>query len=114
MSVSSFEREIILELFKCQNWFDLYSMHERLRLSPAQVAYTVSKLSANGSIEVDGTKARLTEQGRLWVLKNRRALFLDVKRPWADSKFVSEQGFEAGQPYLPRLKSIDRTYFRKN
>jgi hypothetical protein len=113
MEIESFEREIIRELFKCQDWLDLYTLHQELLLSPAQVAYTLSELEAKGYSESEGTNARLTAEGRRWVLRSRRELFLDVRRPWAKSKLVKEATLEASQPYLPRLGSIDRHYFQK-
>lgn len=113
MPVSSFEREIIRELFKSYDWFDLYSLHVRFLLSPAQVAYAISKLEGDGLVEIDGTNAKLTAQGRGWVLKNRRDLFLNAKRPWAKSKFEKGEKLKAGKLYMPRLRSIDRAFFEK-
>lgn len=109
----SHEREVILALFQANDWFDLYALHEELLLSPAQIVSAVMRLQADGLCEADGMKAKLNNDGVRWVLKNRREIFLRSGRKWSISPLVDHPKFDIGEPYMPRLKSIDKDFFRK-
>ncbi|WP_288942979.1 hypothetical protein [uncultured Roseovarius sp.] len=109
--MKSYEREVILALFRTNDWFDLYELHDQLRLSPAQIASSVKMMGECGFCETEGLKARMTLKGMKWVLKNRKRIFLHKNRTWASSKFVKETDRDVGEPYMPRLKSIDTKFF---
>lgn len=110
---TSYEREIILALFQSEDWFDLYELHEALRLSPAQVVFVVSFLQDEGLCQVDGTKAKLSEKGVRWVLHNRKKIFMNNKRHWSVPQQADVARLQAGQPYMPKLGSVDIDFFRK-
>ena len=109
----SHEREIILALFQANDWFDLYALHKKFLLSPAQIVATMTQLKGDGLCETDRTMARLNQNGFIWVMRNRRELFLRRDRRWAVSPLVEKQKIEVGEPYMPRLRSIDKNFFRK-
>lgn len=112
MSTSN-EREVILALFQSGDWLDLYELHEDFLLSPAQVVSVVNFLEGEGLCQVDGINARLTEKGIRWVLGNRRKIFMSSKRHWSDPHGEDVARLRVGQPYMPKLGSVDRNFFHK-
>lgn len=111
--IQSHEREVILALFQANDWFDLYALHEELLLSPAQIASVLMRLLEDGLCESDGMNAKLNGAGIKWVLKNRREIFMRGSRTWANSPLVDAQKIGIRQPYMPRLKSIDKDFCHK-
>ena len=109
----SHKRLVILALFQAGDWFDLYALHEEFSLSPAQIISTLVLLDEKSLCEVDGTRARLTQSGVNWVLKNRRELFMQSGRKWAKLDSSNRSNLYAGQPYMPRLRSVDKDFYRK-
>ena len=113
MSVPSHERELYQHLFSREGWVDLFELHTRLSLSPAQLSSSIEKLFEKGLVEVEGTNARLTGSGRAWLVKNRREVFMNVKRYWQVPKSVAEPSIVPGEPYLPRIRSLSADFFKK-
>lgn len=63
---------------------DLYSIHQRFLLSPAQIVRSLQRLHSIGILEYDAEKAKITEFGESWIIANRKELFLkQKKRYWA-------------------------------
>ncbi|MEP3676146.1 hypothetical protein [Sulfitobacter sp.] len=110
---TSYEREVILALFESGDWFDLYELHEELLLSPAQVFSVVTFLASEALCKVDGTKATLTEKGVRWVLRNRKRIFMSTKRHWSVPQGADVARLKVGQPYMPKLGSVDKYFFQK-
>lgn len=113
MSVPSYEREVYQRLFSHDGWLDLFELHTRWSLSPGQLSSAIEKLLEERMVEVKGTNAKLTERGRVWIVKNRREIFMDVERKWDVPKAVSEHRIAAGEPYLPRIRSLSMDFFEK-
>lgn len=111
MSIPSYKREVLRKLFSTLDWCDLYQLHVEKLISPAQIAMSLNDLSETGIIETDGIKARLTDDGRNWVLRNRVALFANVDRSWSKPVLKKESALDPSAPYLPRLRSIDKKFF---
>ena len=114
MALQTYERELILRLFRSGGWYDLYQLHEELLLSPAQVSSAISKLKDMELVQLDGLSAKLTDAGLNWVMKNRKSLFMSVDRKWSRSEARTEPSVAVGEPYLPRLKSISTDFFNKH
>ena len=110
---TSYEREVILSLFQAPGWFDLFELHERLLLSPAQIASVLMFLTGEGYCKVEGTKAKLTESGTIWVLRNRKKIFMVSDRKWTSTESTVSERRTPGDPYMPRLRSVDEDFFRK-
>lgn len=110
---TSYEREVILALFESDDWFDLYDLHEDLLLSPAQVVSVITFLTGEALCQVDGTKAKLSEKGIRWVLRNRRRIFMSNERHWSLPQRADVARLQVGQPYMPKLGSVDRDFFQK-
>jgi hypothetical protein len=109
----SHKRLVILALFQARDWLDLYALHEKFSLSPAQIISTLALLDEQKLCEVDGTRARLTQSGYNWVLKNRRQIFMQSGRKWAKLDSSNKRHLHVGQPYMPRLRSVDKDFYRK-
>lgn len=112
MSTSTFERKIILELFKNQSWLDIYKLHEKFLFSPQQLAFSLEKLRKLNTIEINNTLVRLSVSGREWVLDNRSEIFLNINRNWSKSNFIKDKKLPVNEPYLPRLSSVEQSFFR--
>lgn len=110
---SSSDREIVRFLFSKRNWVDLYDLHVEFGLSPAQVLDMLERLLAIGLAERQGPQARLTPQGRDWVLAARGEIFFDVaSEVWRPtSEQLLADAMEPSTPYLPDLGLVDRTFF---
>lgn len=86
--------EIIRELIHNKS-IDLYDLHLKYRLSPAQVSRSVKNLLNEGVVEIEGETISMTDLGREWIIKNRHALFLDENRKYwkiekEGSRFVGD------------------------
>lgn len=113
IEIGSAEREILRLLFAASgNYVDLYVLHQRYVLSAAQFSRALRQLEQRGLVEWDCLKARLTEKGTTWLLRNRKAIFLSVNRPWRDMPDnLKRASVVATEPYLPKLSGVDRNFF---
>jgi hypothetical protein len=110
---SSSDREVIRFLFSKRDWIDLYDLHVEFGLSPAQVLDMLERLLAVGLAERQGAQARLTPQGRDWVLAARGEIFFvtDSKIWRPSSEQLLADAIEPSTPYLPDLGLVDRDFF---
>jgi len=110
---SSSDREVLRFLFSKRDWVDLYELHVEFGLSPAQVIDMLERLLGVGFAERQGVQARLTPQGREWVLAARGEIFFDTdSKVWRPSSDQLLSGAMASlTPYLPDLGLIDRNFF---
>lgn len=82
--IHSEDREILRHLYAVHQPVAVYFFHEKYLLSPGQIARVVRKYSDNGIIAVERDSIILTENGRRWVLRNRRQIFMSIRtRPWS-------------------------------
>lgn len=112
MRILSSKREILSALFQADDWFDLYKLHEQYQLSPGVVAQTIFFLQERDLLEIEGMKAKLSEAGKAWVFLNRKSIFYAADRNWAQPKQNDEAKVDAGSPYMPRMRSLDKKFFR--
>ncbi len=83
MVLSSSEKIILLNLFKSNKSFAIYSFYTEFSFSPAQLSRFTRKFLKKDIISLDDDKMRMTEFGRNWIIKNRKELFLKPrKRDW--------------------------------
>lgn len=110
---SSSDREIIRFIFSKRDWVDLYNLHVEFGLSPAQILDMLERLIAVGFAERQGAEARLTPQGRDWVLAARGNIFFDTDREsWRpSSEHLLSDAMDPLTPYLPDLGLLDRKFF---
>lgn len=114
MSVREFffssEREVIEALFQAEDWLDLYELHVEFRLSPAQIYECLERLSFNNFADIEGTRGRLTESGRRWVLASRRMIFLSPNLDWRE---IRDRGKSThpGELYKPRFSENEKREF---
>ena len=109
--MSSCQSIILKEAYKAASWLDLYLIHKRYRLSPFQISEVCDRLSQDRIIETDGRKVRLTDEGKIWVLRNRRSLF-SSERPWAKpSSYLLTTEMPPEVPYLPNLSLLEDEFF---
>lgn len=113
MKISSSKREILNILYEQDNWVELYSLHQKYRLSPGVVAEFVSVLIDNKLIVANELSVKLTNAGRHWMYLNRKKIFYDVSRTWAVANLKNEVEMKINNPYMPRLVSIDKKFFEK-
>jgi hypothetical protein len=110
---SSSDREVIKFLFSGSDWCDLYELHKRFNLSPAQILDIVERLKTVGLAEIDGVRARLTPDGRMWVIAARDEIFFgNGDQDWKHyNQAAAYKSLDTVEPYLPDLRIIDRNFF---
>jgi len=98
---------------------ELYTLHERFKLSPGQLSRMCSELEKLGVIyttkdEAGGITAAITEHGREWVIGHRRDLFLrDRGRCWSVPTVSAKAPADPFEPYLPRLRKVQKPFFER-
>jgi predicted methyltransferase len=70
-------RELLRAVYATNSALDLYELHQKYLLSPAQVLRAVRLLAELGIVSVgdNSQSVALTDRGRNWVLANRRRIF---------------------------------------
>jgi hypothetical protein len=77
------DREIIRLLWESDSkGIDVYELHERYRLSPAQIVRSVNRFSIERILALDNDRLYFLEGGRSWVVKNRDKIFYGQAMPW--------------------------------
>lgn len=107
-------RSIILrEASLSSEWIDTYQIHKRYRLSPFLLSETCGYLVSQGILEILGRQVRLTQEGRIWLIRNRRKIF-SSDRPWArPSAYLLDERVPPETPYFPKLGRLDTEFFLK-
>lgn len=113
MQIGSTEREFLRLAFSSPEPVDLYELHLRFSLSPGQVARLIRTFGEAELVGSDGESAWLTDAGRRWVLQHRAFLFLRPSgRRWAKvPDAIVRPRADPNQPYLPRWKSLRKSFF---
>lgn len=78
MTLFSEDIEFLRELY-IHNSVNIYFFHEKYMLSPAQLGRSIRKFTDIGCICLNEDCINLTENGRRWIIANRRILFLSSK-----------------------------------
>lgn len=105
--------EIIRELSKRKE-VDAYFFHEKYMLSPAQLLKSIKKLREEGIIIFEEKILSLTDKGKIWVMANRKQLFLQERsKYWKQiSKEVKQERMMKNELYKPKKKNIDSELFK--
>lgn len=112
-SDSSF-RLVISFLLDSVEYLDLYMLHEKYKLSPGQILEATTWLRENGYVEQLGTKARLTAEGREWLIRDRFWVFKPRERPWSEvPDGLMVERILPNEPYMPDLAQVQQGFFLK-
>lgn len=111
--LNTHDREIIRRLFSSKDDINLFEIHTEKKLSPGQIAATLNWMEQAKLIEIDGLKVRLSSHGRDWILRNRRAIFMNIARSWAKPTKCLPEALNFRVPYMQKLSGIDPNFFRK-
>lgn len=102
--------EIVRELI-AKREVDLYNLHLKYKLSPAQVSRSVKMLLKENVVKDEGDVIKMTENGLNWILRNRNELFLNGERNyWKEEDDNSRYNGDELQPFeyvLEILKIIE-------
>ena len=114
MNPDSSFRLVARYLFDSVDYFDLYELHEKYKLSPGQILDATAWLSENGYVEQSGTKARLTAEGREWLIRERFWLFQSDEKPWREvPDGLRVERIRPNEPYMPDLTQVQKGFFLK-
>ena len=91
--------EIIRELISNKH-VDLYDLHLKYRLSPAQISRSVQRFIAEDIVVYQDNMIALTDYGKEWIVLNRKELFLDDSRKyWKQESQDSRYNEDALHPF---------------
>jgi hypothetical protein len=102
-------RELAKALYDGEGLVDLYSLHDRFLLGPAELLRALRVLERIGIVaeECDGVvKLSVDGRKRIWAL--RRSLLSARDRPWATMEL---DRLDPAAPYLPDLAKVERSFF---
>jgi len=116
---TTIEIEILRRCFNVPSGeFALYDLHRDNLLSPGQLSNACRPLEEAGILAImdageNGPVAHLTPEGREWVVRYRKQLFLrNETRPWARPPRSSiGPSIAMNEPYLPNLKKVKKRFF---
>src|SRR5262244_1474731 len=110
MKFSTSDRIILRALFASRRAVDIYSFHEKYRLSPGQLAATLGKLKELGLAQAEGTSLSAAPGARVWIFRNRRWIFSTAhKTGWRETPSdFCQPNLSQNALYKPRLSKVDR------
>jgi predicted transcriptional regulator len=113
MEFYSEDIEFIKELFERKK-VTLYLFHEKYLLSPAQLARTIKKFLDEGIVELNKEEVSLTPNGEIWIICNRKALFLIEKNKyWKEIPIEMNQiPIGINEYYNPDRNKLDTELFK--
>ena len=113
MQMFSEDIEFLKELY-LNNKINIYFFHEKYMLSPAQLGRTIRKFAKMKHIIVNDDNVELTENGRKWVIANRKELFLKEKEKlWKVVPAEMERvPIKINETYKLKTKNIDIELFK--
>ena len=107
-------RLVLKHLFNSLDYLDLYSLHEQYKLSPGQILAATAWLNKNGYVEQLGTMARLTAEGREWLIRERFWIFHPNEKPWDEvPDGLRAERIRPNEPYMPDLTQVQKGFFLK-
>ena len=101
-------RELARAIYRDPHAVDLYQLHLRYRLSPAEVSVAVRYFIRVGVISSEGVGIVPRDGARDWLFERRHRFFMDGNRPWGQD---DRRGVDPSEPYLPNLAKVDRRFF---
>ena len=112
MRLFSEDIEFMRELY-IYNSVSMYFFHEKYMMSPAQLGRTIRKFTKIGCIRISDSDIELTENGRRWIIANRRELFLKAKEKyWKNIPIeMAQEKFKINDTYKPITKKLDSELF---
>ena len=115
MTIWPEDRIIIRELYQNRGWINLYSIHLNYLLSPGQMGRSVRKLLIYQVIEQKGLNIRFNEKGFIWVLKNKKEIFLTKSnRYWLQlPQDMVKREREKDTPYMPNSGLLSKRFFSR-
>lgn len=114
MKLSSSFRLILRYLLGAEDYLDLYPLHEKYSLSPGQILEATTWLKGNGYIEQMGLRARLTAEGRDWLIRERFSVFQSKEKPWDEvPDGLKIERILPNEPYMPDLSQVQKGFFLK-
>ncbi|MES2038356.1 MAG: hypothetical protein V4495_10990 [Pseudomonadota bacterium] len=109
------DREILLILFESSQAVDVYSFYEKYNLLPTKILTSIRKLQEIGVLvfNPESLLVSLTEEGRIWIVANRREIFLrkiDLSWKAPPSSYLRTK-IKEFEPYIPRRRYISKDFF---
>lgn len=113
MEIFSEDIEILRELIKNES-VELYSFHEKYKLSPAQLARVIEKFKNLNLITLTNDQLSLTKDGAEWIFKNRKVIFLKERQKyWKEvPESMRQKKLEINEFYKPNRKKIDKELYK--
>lgn len=113
MKFFSEDIEFLKELYEKKK-VNIYLFHEKYMLSPAQLARTINKFTDKRIIIFKDNVVTLTKKGEIWIISNRKFLFLKEKnRYWKDiPKEMKQERIGIKDLYRPNKRKIDKELFK--
>lgn len=113
MDLYSEDIELLKELYAKEK-IELFFFHKKYKLSPAQLARTLKKFKDAGLIHLDEDNVTLNDNGRKWIIGNRRELFLKEKSKYWKiiPEKMKQKSLKINQFYIPERKNIDKEIFK--
>lgn len=110
------DREILRTLFEENNAVDVYTFYEKYNLLPTKILNSIRRLLEIGVVmfNPEALSVSLTEDGRYWVVANRREIFMQkIELSWKEppASYVREQR-EIAEPYVPKRRYISKKFFK--
>ena len=93
---------------------ELYLLHEKYRLSPAQMARTIKKFEKLDLIIIKDDRISLKDKGRKWIFEKRNNLFLKEKdKYWKKvPEEMEQEKIAINSLYKPKRSKIDNELFK--
>lgn len=107
------DRIIIKNLLHSDSGLNILTLWRRYQLAPTQIGLALNRFVAMKIIEYDGVKAKITDAGRKWALKERFVLPLKEK-PWRKCPEEFKQPhLPVNAYYAPLIHMLDKKAFLK-
>lgn len=88
---------------------NIYILHKRYSLSPAQIARVIDKYKPDKIIKISGLDLSLTPKGEKWLNKNIRKIFLKPIKYWKEvPPEMQTEKVEINSLYTPHI-----SFFKK-
>lgn len=112
--ISKHETIIIKELFKSSaGELEPFTLYRRLRTSITGLKNSVNGLIKLGFVEEKGTKIKITQEGKNWLLAPHNKHILNGSRPWREvPKEFLVNNIPPGSFYIPSISRLDKKAFK--